>query len=521
LSRKRKKKKVKKAIYTRQNISPDNRHINYPILSGQNMKDKRGAVVYSLADIMGFSGYTQDGSMLTVSSDNPYFILSPQERNQIFQLSSPVLGIVSSRMNRIAGLEFEIVADSKIEDEKAEKLKDAYHIIKEFEGTTNLEYMVMVAKLRQYIMSNLNTVRPDLNNFDRALLRWKKEIQKTNQEKADDLKAWLMHPNPIESWIDFVKIWVYDLMVHGSDAIYKSTIDGKLNNIQHLAGGTTVPARTPFIDAQEAYIQVMDFRYQIFYEDEVVFSQYMPVSWRSYGMVPLEALINKVAEGLFFDRLMADRADGTKPPEKAVIVTEKKLFGADDDSAALDMGLPIAEQKRIEEKMNQPIKNGIITLNGNNIEVLDISKADTMEFQSKRQKDIREEVALVYNMSNIEINLTGSDDTSGRSTSEIQREIEQGKGVAPMLKTIEQKINSEILPYRGGPGYTFKFSVEDSEEKQIEKLTKKKNSGLWSVNQIRTEDLNEMPFEGEEFEKPSGSQTQNGELNPFFTKPLE
>lgn len=500
-----------------QNISPENRNIDYPVLSGENIRYRRGAQVYSLAQIMNFSGYMKDGKISTVKSDNPYFLLDPQERNEIFQKSSPILGIVSSRMNRIAGLNFEITADASYEEEQAEKMKNAYNIIKEFDGLLDMQSMVMVGKLKLFLKKYLVTLRPDLANFTQALLRWKKAVQKSNQNRADDLKEWLQHPNPMETWVDFVKIWVYDLMMHGASSIYKSFVDQKLNNIQHLAGGSTIPIRTPFVDSEEAYIQALDYRYQIFFQNELVFSQYLPVSWRSYGMIPVEALINKVAEGLFFDKLMAEQADGTKPPEKMVIITNDKTFGED---PALELPMDQDEQKRVEEKLNNPIKNGVITFNGNNVEVVDITKENTMQFQHSRQKDIREEVALVFNMSNMEVNLTGSDSTSGRSTSEAQQEIEQGKGIAPILKTIEQKLNDEILPFRGGLGYKFKFDIEENDEKKLDKLTKKVNSGLYSVNQIRTEDLNEMPFEGEEFEKPRGASTiaPGDELNPFFTK---
>ena len=516
---KKKGKKVNKSFYATSNISAQNRGIDYPEISGHNVRTERGAQVYSLSNIMGINGYGQHGAKINVPTDNPYFALSPEERNQIFQLSSPVFGIVSSRMNRIAGLEFEVIADCKIEDEKADQFKNAYNIIKEFEGLYDVQSMVTVAKLRQFLLSNLKTVRPDLANFNKALLRWKRGLSKTSQAKADNVKEWLMHPNPMETWIDFVKIWVYDLMMHGTSAIYKKVIDGTLNNIQHLAGGTTIPIRTPFVDSQEAYVQMLDYRYQVFFENELTFSQYIPVSWRSYGMIPIEALINKVAETLQFDKLMAEQADGTKPPEKAVMITEQKILGND-----MDLRVPLqqGEQKRIEEKLNNPIKNGIMTFNGNNIEVVDLSKENTMEFQNTRQKDIREEVALVFNMSNMEVNLTGSEGTSGRSTSEVQQEIEQGKGIAPVLKTIEQKLNDEIIPYRAGTGYTMKFTVQDNEEKQVDLLTKKKNSGLWSINQLRIEDLNEMPFEGEEYDKPVGASVQdNSQINPFFTSNVE
>ncbi|NCN22597.1 hypothetical protein GW934_03865, partial [Candidatus Falkowbacteria bacterium] len=159
---------------------------------------------------------------------------------------------------------------------------------------------------------------------------------------------------------------------------------------------------------------------------------YLPVSSRNYGMIPLEALIKKVTESLLFDNMMANQADGTKPPEKMVIVTEQNPFGSLDGDDAKDIPLDVDEQKRIEQKLSQPIKNGVMTFSGNHVEVVDLTRSDSMGNQMQRQKDIREEVALVFNATNMEVNLSGSDNTSGRSTSQAQMEIEQGKGIAPI-----------------------------------------------------------------------------------------
>jgi phage portal protein BeeE len=499
-------KKTKKAV--QMNVAPEERHIA-PMIKVDE-KQNRGAQVYSLSSIMALSGYNKQGKQTAITTDNPYFVLCPEERNSIFQLSSPVFGIVSSRMNRISGLNFEINKNMDEVDEQCETFKNTYDIIIELSDSEEIEEKTTSEVLRLFLVEKIPTLRKDLSNFDKALLRWKKQKQKEAKEQSEALKQWLMHPNPSETWTDFVKIWVYDLLIHGTDAIYKDVVDGMLNNIQHLAGGSTIPVRTPFVDSQEAYIQSIDYNYQVFYEDEIVFSQYMPVSWRSYGMIPLESLINKVAESLFFDKLMSEQADGTKPPEKAVLITNDMNFGSD---ITLDVPIEAAEQKRIEEKFNQPIKNGIMTFAGNNVSVVDISKENTMEFQNKRQKDIREEVALVFNTSNIEANLTGSENTSGRSTSEVQQEIEQGKGITPILRTIEQKINDEILPYRAGPNFTFKFIIETSEEEQVDLLTKKVQSNLWSVNELRIEDLNRRPFDDDKYNNPIGQQPENNEQN--------
>lgn len=494
-------------------INPQERHIDSPMYLPER---SRGAQIWNFSDIINIQARNKQGKIQSAPSDNPLFILDPDERHRMFQLSSPVFGVVTSRMNRIAGLDFEILPDTKELEEKEESFKNAFDIIKEYETLVSLEHVVARAKLRQYLLSELRTLRPDLQNFREALLRWKKNLMRIKQKEATEIKEWLLRPNPMQNWTDFVKIWVYDEMVQGASAIYKKFVNGKLNNIQHLAGGTVIPIRTPYVDSQEAYIQIINYDYQVYFEDEIVFTQYIPTSVRSYGMVPLEALINKVSETMFFDNLMANQADGTKPPEKAAIITNQQVFG-DDPDFSLDIGANKDEQKRVEEKLNQPIKNGIVTISGNNIEIVDLSKENTMEFQHKRQKDIREEVALVYNMSNIEVNLTGSADTSGRSTSEIQAEIEQGKGIGPMLKTFEQKINDEILPYRR-KGFKFKFTIEDSEQKKIEVLTKKVNSNLYTINELRIDELNKMPFDDREYDKPMSNSETNSELNPLYTQ---
>jgi hypothetical protein len=92
--------------------------------------------------------------------------------------------------------------------------------------------------------------------------------------------------------------------------------------------------------------------------------------------------------------------------------------GLDDDSS---MPVNKNEQKRVETVINEARKGAIRTLTGiGKPLVLDVSRSDTMQTQIERQRQIREEVALVYNMSNMEVNLTGSEDTSGRAVSESQ-----------------------------------------------------------------------------------------------------
>ena len=147
-----------------------------------------------------------------------------------------------------------------------------------------------------------------------------------------------------------------------------------------------------------------------------------------------------------------------------------------------------------------------------------LRKANEIRDQMQRQKDLREDVAQLFNMSNMEVNLTGGDNTSGRSTSESQGEIEEGKGTLPMMAEIENRFTKEAVPFYGyGAGYNVEFRVEENELKEYEKLRTKLSTGLFSVNQILEEDLNRNPFDDPQFDVPPNTQQQpmGSEMNPM------
>lgn len=262
---------------------------------------------------------------------------------------------------------------------------------------------------------------------------------------------------------------------------------------------------------------------KVYFEDELSYCNYIPSTGMSYGHVPLEALVNKIAESLLFDQLMAERADGTKPPEKAVIFGGKLPFGEFTTEEQYTVPIPAEEQKRIETSLNEPRKNAIRTLTGTGTPlVLDLSKADTIEYQEERQELILKHAALVFGISNDEVNLSGSDNTSGRSTSESQERIDREKGIYPAIQVIEGLLNTEILPLRWGHDFkfTYKEGLSDAERLDIE--TKKVESQTYSINQVRLE-RGDDPFEGEQYDLPSGQTKQSpdgSDNNPLSVKTL-
>jgi hypothetical protein len=493
-----------------------------------NQTARRGLNVYTISQLMNITGTTETGENMTGSYEQSIFYLNWDERIQIFRLCSPVNAVVTNRMNVISGLDFDIISDKTNEDRIAQQLKNYKDFFKETEKQTDLKYIVARGKILKTVQETLPDCLPDMSNFEKALLRWKNKIQTQKVHDAEWIKEWLMQPNINDRYEEFIKKLIFDLLIHGNFAIYKEKLNGKLENIYCLPGGTVVPLKTKYVGGVQAFVQVSNRMDQpmIYFADELAYANYIPTSARSYGFIPLEALVNKIAETLLFDRLMADQADGTKPPEKMVIIAENSPFGNLDKEFTVPMDPN--EQQRVEAKINAPKKNAIMTFSGNAVQVVDLSRENTMSIQMQRQKDIREEVGMVFQATSMEMNLAGSDNISGRSTADAQREIYNSRGIRPIIKILEMIFNREILPYRVGTGWKMEYDTGKNEIEDLDILQRKVNTGLYSINELRMDEINEPPFAGDEYDKPlsvqagvTGREPNGSQQSPFNMRSIE
>lgn len=483
------------------------------VLTGVDTKyneNRRGLNIYTLSQLLGVTGRTKGGEYITGTYEQSLYYLSIDERIAISRLCSPVAGIIASRMNRIGGMKWDIVSSRSEEDKIYEKLRTYKQIYDEYKTATELKYAIVRAQLYNNIRRELTDVLPDLSNFDRSLLRWKRFNQTVKLDFAEQIKEWVYQPNINDNFTTLTKKIVHDLMVHGCVAIYKEICEGRVENVYVLPGGTVVPLKNKFVSGADGYVQIaMGAEPQIMFSDELAYANYIPNTARAWGNIPLESLVNKIAESMLFDKLMAEQADGTIMPNKMVVVGENNPFGV--LSEQYDMPLDVEEQRRVETKLNQPKKGGVITFSGNTATVVDLTRENTMAVQMQRQKDIREEVGLVFNASNLEMNLTGSSNTSGRETSESQQEVSEGRGIIPICQIIEEIYNRGILMQRFGPGWRFEFETSRNELAEIQLLQAKVQTGLYSINELRVDELGIDPLEGDEYNKPLGQQPQQQE----------
>jgi len=494
-------------------------------LFNDNRNDRRrGVSIYNLSEIVGVQGRNRSGEMVQGEVQIPIFILTPQERESIARLNSYIFAVVSGRMQRISGLEWTVTRKIKEEDRIVLSLKQLRAIWTEQDSPTDIKEILVRFRAMKKIREELPDVKNDLSNFDASLRRWRARYKLTATDSSQQIVDWVSSPNREDDFEEFVKKWVADLMIHGAGAQYRRQISGLGEDYYMLPGGSVLPLRSRFVGGGTGYVQLMSMiEPRIYFSDEMIYDNYAPLSARSYGMIPIEALVNKVAESLMFDKTAAERADGTVPPQKLVIFGENSGgFLGDLGSTKLDTPLDKDEQDRIESKLNTERRNAVVTLSGHGTPVVeDISKADTFPAQSDRQDKLIRDIGLVFGATNAEMNLDGSMEFSSESTSKSQERTEKARGIYPIVRIIDKTVTSKWIPYKFGSGWLMehKTGLTDAERIAMEKAMME--SGTYDVNQIRDERGDE-PYNGEEYDKPQKMQpsAQGTDSNPMITRAL-
>jgi len=484
-----------------------------------HQKGRRGVNIYTLSDLLSVTGEDKYGNVLAGTIQQNLFTLSLDERVQVYRKCDPVFGLVTGRAKRIAGLKWNVKKVTKEDDRIEAYIKMASELFKEWSEPT-IKGQVIRARCMKYVLDILPDAKPDLSNVSAALARWKRRNKMAYDDKSQEAMDWLHEPNSEDNFNQFIQKTVIDLMVHGGVGWYKERLGGLIENVYVLPGGTVLPFRSTFVGGGTAYVQILNgIPPKVYFTDEITYIPYSPNSMLSYGAVPLEALVNKVAEYLMFDEQAAQKADGTSAPEKLIVMNDQFPFG--DEELGKDLSVPLTreEQSKIETLMNEPRRNAIRVLTGYGGQgqptVVDLSRESTFSTQSDRQDKILRAVAIVFNVSNVEINLTGSDDTSGRSTSESQQDSDQQKGWAPIAMQLEDSINTDILPQKFGHGYILESEKGLNDKQKVELLKAKLETGAYSVNEVRTA-AGEEPYPEREYDRPKESvQADGSAMSPF------
>lgn len=506
-------------------VSPDDAHAN-SVSSGAIFSEhlNRGINVQARGDVMGTSGRMFDGSISREPIQVPYFSLSPLERDEIAKQNSYVQGILTGRMHRISGIDWDIEPIGRHEEDFIDAMKMMHQQFIEFNGTSELKYKFFALKKKRELMEALPDLLPDMTNFRPSLRRWRVKYKLQIRKSSQEVEDWVNQANDQDDFEEFQKKWVYDLMIHGASSIFWDLASPQIQqSFYMLPGGTITQIRNPYAGPGVAFVQMVPgYETKIYLENEMIYDTYIPLSSRTYGIVPLDALVNKVAESLMFDKTSAERADGTRPPEKAVIFGETSPIPGFGSGGAESMmvPLPVDQTRQLEQKFNVEKQNAIAVISGvGTPQILDLSRADTFQAQNERQTRLLKDIALVFNVSNNEINETDSGGVSGRSTSETLEKVDKEKGTGPIVRIIDKTMTNKVLPRKFGDYWALKHKGALSELEQATLDKAKLDSGSYDVNEVR-ESRGDEPYAGEEFDKPSDKSQAIGQIGSMFNQGL-
>ena len=447
-------------------------------------QNPRGVSVYTISELMGIGGKTKRGDYQVGSVQHPITYLTPRERMAIFQRSSPVQSVISRRAKAVGALDFNAVNVNENEDHNEwVEMKNRYD---EWSEETGIRLRTARMQLGKKLRIRFPDLTESMSNFQAVITREKRNQKRYWTKRKKVIRRWLEKPNQDDTWQEFVEKWVLSLMLHGTAAIYKKWVDKTIEHMYVLPGGSVIPLRPIEVGAPMAWVQVVIGQENKYYQgDEIAFSVFTPSSSLSMGYGPLEAIIDKIATELLHWQFLAERADGTKPPEHLVVFgAQNNLSG--DLTGEYEPPMDVEEQVRVEDKINIARKNAVATLSGMGTPTVhDISKGDDMAHIADLVKLTLNAVGQVYQATPIEMGLTGGDYTSGRSTSEAQAKISTETAIMPMLKKLQLVINEEIIPYVFGWDWKIDWPDGMSEKDKIELENARMQTGTYTADEVR------------------------------------
>lgn len=445
------------------------------------------------------------GTPHNVTIPNQFDMIDPKIANEIYMRCHYVFAVVSKTASAVSAIEFKVKSKKNNYDKVESDLRCYKDLFDENIGyATNPDYhdqyksLGICMRALSAIKEELPTIIYDrdahsIPNFEKELFRKSRELKNKSLDEIAAIESFVFNPNNDYTWTDLVKIYVQDLMIHRAAALYFVN-----NNIYALPGGSVYKVMGRSIGESYGYVQLGDFTEPLFmHPNEVIYSQYMPNSNFGFGMSPLDALIDSITSTMLFDKLMANYADQDLPPEKLLVVTtDTPGF----DPSAILAGDPMSkgEQKRIETVLNRAKKENAIKLITGLVGtpmVLDISKTDVAPLLLQFDELVKQRVAMVYNQSNMIVNMTDTSGTSGRSTAEVMERNDNSKGIRPYLMNIENIWTYKVIPRQFSSDYMLESVEEISEAERMDIIQKKVTTGLFSKNALR-EELGLYPVDG-------------------------
>lgn len=521
---------------------------NTPLAAGH------GWAVYNPENFIQRSGKTTSGKSISIPVDSrSWFTTDPITCLEIFKSNYMIQSAISRHAQIISSLNFSVVPSKTIEDEivwKIKRAKSMINLIGDIDISVDFkqnfrqklkeikEYQLNKTIIKKYLSRYY--IKDDLSNFDACLRQYTKDIKRLVNESASQVEDWIYKPNDKMQFQDFLIQYVVDLLLHGRVAIHLPTVYTDNQNITKLdldlepfdgyalmPGGSVYGIAHKYIGEDvmlgsdsPAYVQlmysIMGYGMQepkVFSSKEISTAQYLPNSAFLEGFKPIDSILLAITETNNFSSMMAEYANADKPPEYLIfVVDDTSMFGQGSSIADVDK-VDLEEIERLESSVNKSRKDESVRIMkqvGKDVKLLNISKENIIPMLIQREERLEKIVNRIFNGTSNELSEQDSSAVINNSTGEVQNNIYYNSVVKPIIETLENQFNYEILNRRFG----YASNVNESEiywnivfqnnENDMEKYNKAKlakDLGLYTNNEIRTLILSEDPTNNPEDDK--------------------
>lgn len=333
-------------------------------------------------------------------------------------------------------------------------------------------------------------IRPRDEEYSRWLRDRRPDEYRQQKKRISWLEKFFRKPNNYESLDAFHRVILRDLLIYDAAAyeIVSAEVNGKVLPLELGAiAGDTVELECDDMGIIQRYWQSYNVVQNVDFElDELAYIKLNPVSWSPYGVSPIETAYVSIASDLNANRYNADFFEKNGIPPALLAV----------------MGLSANEFRSLMSQMRQTSRDNPWNLHAFRasrdaegksqqvFELVPMSQVSNKDMQfTELLTHVVRRITMLYRISPSQIGFT--DEVTGgigSGVAETQVDLMESKGVAPLLRKLENIHTEKVIEECCGwedLEFAFIQSQTPAEQQEYQRDAGEVSLGAMTINELR------------------------------------
>lgn len=334
------------------------------------------------------------------------------------------------------------------------------------------------------------TIRPKDEEHSRWLRDRKPDEYRSQKKRIEWTEQFFRRPSRHENLDSFHRVLLRDLLIYDAAAyeIVRATVNGKELPLElGLVAGDTVEIDCDDAGIPRQYWQSYNVKVNVDFEiEDLAYIKLNPVSWSPYGVSPIETAYVSIASDLNANKYNAQFFEKNGIPPALLAV----------------MGLSSNEFRGLMAQMRQTSQDNpwnIYAFRANRdaegksqqvFELVPMSSVSNKEMQfTELLTHVVRRITMLYRISPSQIGFT--DEITGgigSGVAETQVDLMESKGVAPLLRKLEETHTERVIEGVCGWGdieFAFTQSQTPAEQQEYQRDQGEVTLGAMTINELR------------------------------------